>query len=136
MNINVCSRTIIPLYLIIAGFCLLAEVIVHMITFLVSEFINHESSLYTLQFCDRLAFLMLIWVLIGSNWIFKVSLYPTPCATGANLQSNNISRDEHCENCSIAVYHFTSVVIVAQYLLAFTVLTLCCFMAIRNMRLR
>ncbi len=133
----------VPLYLIIAGLFLSVEVIIHTCTILITQSTDSETTIRSLRLCDCLALFILIWILIGSNWVFKISLHPSPCTelnsmgnenlgNSSDLSSFTFSSEEDCEDCSVSVYKFTSAVIIIQYVIAFIVLVTCCSTAIKG----
>lgn len=144
LNVNVCSTKDIPLYLIIAGCCLSLEVFIHTSTILASMNTDNESTLRSLRMCDCFAFFILIWILIGSNWIFKVSVNSKPCSQQdpGNELFNEVDNSTAllpaattpgtCEDCSDSVYQFAIGLIVVQYIVVFSVFVICCCAAIRK----
>lgn len=146
LNINTCSTKDIPLYLIIAGSCLSVEVLIHTFTILASMNTDNESVLRSLRMCDCFAFFILIWILIGSNWIFKVSVNSKSCIGRQDTENEllfnqldnstdllpDVTTPRTCEDCSNSVYQFAVGLIVLQYIVVFLVFVACCCVAIRK----
>lgn len=144
MNINTCSSRDIPLYLIIAGSCLSVEVVIHTLTILTSMNTDNESVLRSLRMCDCFAFFILIWILVGSNWIFKVSVNSKSCSrldeeTEPFIEIGNstelmpdVTSPVTCEDCSNSVYQFAVGLIVLQYMVVFLVFVVCCCVAMKR----
>lgn len=145
LNLNTCSTKDIPLYLIIAGSCLCIEVVVHAITILASMSTDSESVLRSLRMCDCFAFFILVWVLIGSNWVFKVTVNSRSCSSQQDAERELFSEMDNftepmpdvttpitCEDCSNAVYQFAVGLIILQYFVVLFVFVICCCFALRR----
>lgn len=142
VNLNTCSTKDIPLYLIIAGSSLCIEIVVHTITLLVSMNTDSESVLRSLRMCDCFAFFILVWVLIGSNWVFKVTMNSRSCSSQRDAERelfiDNFTEPIPdvtpitCEDCSNAVYQFAVGLIVLQYIIVLFVFVICCCFALRK----
>ena len=157
LNVHTCDETQVPLYLIIAGFVIGGEVIVHSLLCVAAAKCEGTGSYRTLRLCDCLAFFLLVWLLIGSNWIFKLSITGghKACEVSdavtippSTLDFNNsavlmndyaittatattMATAEICD-CSQSVYVFATVVIVMQYVLALIVVIGCCSKVWKN----
>ncbi len=140
LNFKVCSNERIPLYLIVVGCCLCLEIVIHTSTILASMNTERESINRSLRLCDCFAFFILIWILIGSNWIFKVSM------TGKQSCSDDTSNEgslaeavsdvttpvANCTDCSDGVYRFAIAIVSLQYIAVCSVLLICCCVIIRK----
>ena len=143
----------VPLYLIVAGVVILAEVLFHVVVifFIMRNRVN-DSTLRALRICDCVAFVLLICLLIGSNGVFKfaiagtsacdtpllpiddiVRLNTTVLSNGSGTQLfvvteivDSASSVNTCMDCSSGVYQFTVVVILLQYIAALLMLVVCC----------
>lgn len=146
LNFNVCSSKGVPLYLVIAGTCLSLEILVHTTTLLISISTDNKTTNRTLRLCDCFAFFILIWILIGSNWIFKVSINSRACSE-LDAETKQLSSDmtinatdlfpvattaATCEDCSDGVYQFAVGVIIVQYMAVFCVIVFCCCAAMKK----
>lgn len=136
---NVCISSDIPLYLLIAGSCLSVEVFLHTFTVLASISTQSKTTLKCLRICDCFGFFILVWILIGSNWMFKVSTKSRECGSEeledvANIteQVLSISTPTPCEDCSKTVYQFAVGLIIIQYIIVLSVLVACCCLATRK----
>lgn len=145
LNLNTCYTKDVPLYLIIAGTCLCIEVIIHTITILASMSTEKESVLRSLRMCDCFAFFILVWILIGSNWIFKVTVNSRPCSGPDNPERQlfddprnstdlipEITTPITCKDCSNTVYQFAVGLIILQYIVVLFVFVLCCCFGLRK----
>lgn len=138
INFTSCTIKIIPLYLVIAGLFLSLEIAFHTFTFIASLKTDDEATLRSLRMCDCFALFIFLWVVIGSNWIFKVSLNYNPCPTGNDGSgglgdlTTGFTTPPECEVCSRSIYQFALGVIVIQYLVVFLLLVACCSAAIKR----
>ena len=73
-NFNVCSSGEVPIYLLVAGMLMIAELLFHGVLWLLMKYSDSDSTYRALRMCDCVAFSLLIWLLIGSNWVFKLSV--------------------------------------------------------------
>ena len=86
----------------------------------------------------------MIWILIGSNWVFKHSMESEPCSelgieikNSSELDDNStipigISIDGNCVDCSMAVYQFAGTIIMLQYIIVILVIISCFTVAFRS----
>lgn len=81
-----CSSEEVPIYLLVAGMLMIAELLFHGVLWLIMKYSDSDSVYRTLRMCDCVAFILLIWLLIGSNWVFKLSIarYRTASACNAH----------------------------------------------------
>ena len=132
------------------GFVLLAEVIVHSALFVAQKCSDDESTIRALRRCDFLALFLLIWLLVGSNWIFRQSRNREDCTdvvdmggitvvntTNGTVLTVEVSgglspTPESCQDCSDSVYIFTGILIICQYVLALCLVAVCCSRAFRS----
>lgn len=143
LNLDVCSSEDIPLYLLIAGCCLSIEVIVHTFTIMISFSTDNEATNRFLRMCDCFAFFTLVWFIIASNWIFRLSFHSKPCIeesdtelSSSGLGGNDFLTTTHsfCEDCSNGVYKFAIGVTVVEYIAIFSVFIVCCCVIIKKGR--
>ena len=147
-----CSRHEIPLYLLIAGFILIAEIIFQAAVCIgMRRDSAHETVYRTLRFCDCLAIFLFIWLLVGTYWICTISFsghptcsYPIDDIVYANTTSTVLTDSEggtltsvvspptsatptrECSDCQSYVYSFTAFVIMFQYLSLIILFIFCC----------
>ena len=69
-----CSSGEVPIYLLVAGMLMIAELLFHGVLWLLMKYSDSESTYRAMRMCDCVAFVLLIWLLIGSNWVFKLSI--------------------------------------------------------------
>ena len=53
---------------------MIAELLFHGVLWLLMKYNDNDSTYRALRVCDCVAFVLLIWLLIGSNWVFKLSI--------------------------------------------------------------
>ena len=149
-----CVSVAVPVYLIVAGALMIAEVAFHgTIWMLMKRSNDNGSSFKMLRLCDCVTFILLLWLLIGSNWVFKLAIaHHSPCDNAPQPIDDVISlnttvvtdasggtrvvvfTDSHdpapttndCADCSSGVYQFTVIVILFQYIIALFVVIGCC----------
>ena len=115
----------------------------HLALFIAQKCSEDESTIKTLRRCDLLAVFLLIWLLVGSNWIFRlgVSRDREDCMNMegdvkvVNVTNNTmltvevsegLSPMENCQDCSESIYVFAGVLIICQYALALCLIGTCC----------
>ena len=110
---------------------------------------NNDSTIRTLRICDCLAFFLFIWLLVGSNWVFRVGLYTSSSCTNGeqsgmgitNVVNENgtytdvvviseglpsVDTTADCTDCDPGVYRFTVFTILIQYALGLCLVAACC----------
>lgn len=130
---------------------MVAELLFHGILWFLMKYSNNDSTYKALRMCDCVAFVLLIWLLIGSNWVFKVSIARASACNAHQIiddvmwLNTTIVTDSsgatqvmivtetpdstpvpNCVDCSSGVYQFTVVVILFQYIAALLVIVACC----------
>ena len=135
---------------------MIAELLFHGILWLLMKYSDSDSTYKALRMCDCVAFVLLIWLLIGSNWVFKLSIaryhMTSACSTMhpiddvirlnttavtdesggtqwvvvSELATDSTHPSSSCMDCSSSVYQFTVMVILLQYIAALVVLVGCC----------
>lgn len=150
LNIDRCASLSVPLYLIVAGLLMVAELMFHGIIWLVMKHSENESTFRALRICDCIAFVLLIWLLIGSNWVFKLSIAGSSGCDSPRLPIDDIIQlnttiitdgsggtqfivvtetpdsTPTCMDCPSGVYRFTVTVILLQYIGALLIVIGCC----------
>ena len=132
------------------GFVILVEVAVHSALFVAQKCSDDESTIKALRRCDFLALFLLIWLLVGSNWIFRQSRNRGNCMdmvdTDGDVRVVNTTNGtvtvavsgglspspEGCQDCSNSVYVFTGILIICQYVLALCLIAVCCSRVFRS----
>ena len=84
-NFDVCSSGEVPIYLLVAGMLMIAELLFHGVLWLLMKYSDSDSTYRALRMCDCVAFILLIWLLIGSNWVFKLSIARYRTASACNM---------------------------------------------------
>ena len=149
-NLNRCSIPI-PLYLVVAGFILLVEVILHSLLCMGQKCSEDESFYKVIRRCDCLAVFLIAWLLVGSNWVFRGGMGNETCGSdtvdyvvvgnmtddveimsGAHptdgMETGESESDPAAgcsSDCSTGVYAFAVVLILIQYM-ALLILAVCC----------
>ena len=152
LNIELCASVAVPIYLVVAGVLMIIEVIVHGSVWLLMKRSENETTFRALRVCDCITFIILLWLLIGSHWVFKLSIshhslcgdtpqpiddviylnttVVTDASGGTQLavvsETRGSTPNSHCTDCSRGVYQFTAVVILFQYVVALFVIVGCC----------
>lgn len=152
LNVDRCVSISVPLYLIVAGVLILTELLFHGVIWFIMKHRENSSTLRALRMCDCVAFVLLIWLLIGSNWVFKLSIAGTSACDTPLLPIDDIillnttvisngsggtqlivvtetivsTSVNTCMDCSSGVYQFTVIVILLQYIAALLILVGCC----------
>ena len=137
------------------GVALTAEVLLHTLLCVCQKWSqsrgeNNDSTIRTLRICDCVAFFLFIWLLVGSNWVFRVGLYTSSssCTHGehsgmgmTNVVNENgtntevvvlseglpsVDTNADCTDCDPAVYRFTVFTILIQYALGLCLVAACC----------
>ena len=139
LNIGVCVRHEIPLYLLIAGFIFIAEIIFQVSMCMgIKRSSQHESIYRTLRMLDCLALFLFIWLLVGTYWLFSISIERSTCTTDSMLNDlidsegvapqTSTTSSGVCSDCDAYVYSFTAFVIIFQYLAFLVCFVVCCSM--------
>lgn len=82
---NVCSRHEIPLYLMVTGFILIVEIIFQTsLCIAIKRKKRHETTYRALRMCDCLALFLFIWLLVGTYWMFTISIQRQHCMRYGN----------------------------------------------------
>lgn len=136
LNVEVCDRHEIPLYLMIAGFILIAEIIYQTtLCIAIKRNKRHESTYRVMRMCDCLALFLFIWLLVGSYWIFTISLDRQACISYGNdfvyvnttvVPDGEGNGNPGCPDCDSYVYNFSTFVIMLQYIGTLCLMVWCC----------
>ncbi len=156
MNYDVCRHSEIPLYLIVAGLLLFLEILLHTVLYTCQSYVGDETTYRRLRRCDFIVLILFIWLLVGSNWMFRLGFQDDDCEgaiDGGGIQSMNLTvtdangtithiqvdvgaeggrsgtmdqGGEDCSDCSHAVYVFTASVILIQYVAGLVLVAFCC----------
>ncbi|XP_064404957.1 uncharacterized protein LOC135350156 [Halichondria panicea] len=151
LNVGVCVRHEIPLYLLIAGFIFVAEIIFQFSMCMgIKRSSQHESIYRTLRMFDCLALFLFIWLLVGTYWLFTISIARSGCTTDTMLNDfvvvnttvlvdseggtqisvmtppPSLTPSGDCLDCDTYVYSFTAFVIMFQYLTFLVCFVACC----------
>lgn len=132
---------------------MLAELIFHGALWMLMKYTDNDSTFRALRVCDCVAFVLLVWLLIGSNWVFRVAIAGRITCPSSSRPIDNIvflntttvtdasghtqfvvlpsipdspSTSTYCPDCSAGVYQFTIVVILFQYVAALFICIGCC----------
>ncbi len=137
-----------------AGVLIILEIVLHSLLFTCKKYVDDESVFHKLRRCDILLFILFIWLLVGTNWIFRTSIVynnddceedmggdivsmnytievngttvHVPVNVGAQEGMEGGVRGGDCEDCSRGVYFFAAIVILGQYVLALLLFAFCC----------
>ena len=127
------------------------ELTFHATLWLLMKRSDNNSLFRALRIFDCVAFILLVWLLIGSNWIFKLSIAgSSPCDTAHPIddviylnttvvtdgvggtrwivvtETHGSTPITTCHDCSTRVYQFTVMVILMQYIAALLIIVGCC----------
>ena len=151
VNYDVCQSPEVPLYLIVAGFILMAMIVFHTLLYTAQKCSKDETIYHSVRRCDFLAFLLFIWLLVGSNWMFRMrsddecntsnmnstvwnvtgewngtATQTTVMVAGEQAPEDNSDSGTDCSDCSRDVYVFTSFLILTQYIVGLCLVIFCC----------
>ena len=138
----------VSLYLIVGGLLLLLDIILHTILYSVQRMSDNQYLYNAIRRFDILTLFVVIWLIVGSIWIFKAKMSGQPCNDGVDyvtIISNmtqgdvgmGVSGDDDgggmengesaadCSNCPSGVYVFTLFLILIQYSVVL-ILGICC----------
>ncbi len=143
-----CFRHEIPLYLLIAGFLLITDIMFQISMCIAINRNGHHKSIYqTLRLCDCLAVFLFIWLLVGTYWVFIISLARSNCnktptdyvvvnttvlvdsegGTQVSVMTRPPSPTSNdCSDCEDYVYNFTAFVLMFQYVIFLICFVTCC----------
>ena len=138
----------VPLYLLVAGLFLLVEIALHSILWTAQKLSNDEPLFCVLRRCDCIALFLLVWLVLGSVWIFKagkelscnnsidyVAIPEDSEYSGDYLETVTDTPPDSCpEDCPGGVYVFTVFLILFQYLTALVLGICCCTASVRSRR--
>ena len=132
----------IPLYLIVAGIFLLLEIVLQTSLWTAQRLSNDRAVFGLLRKCDCIALFLVVWLVVGSIWIFKagkkltcddvVDYVAVPDYSGHYLES--FPETENCQECPSGVYVFTAFLILFQYLMTLVLAISCCSSSVRRRR--
>ena len=144
---STCAVREVPLYLIVAGFVFLVELILHCLLCTAQKCSNEDYFYNMVRKFDCLAFFLFVWLLVGSSWMFRATR--RTCGSDAVdyvIIGNNtddaivnrtdiIPNDElDCSDCPGGVYAFTVVLILIQYIVFLILAVCCCTKTVRSQR--
>ena len=147
---NECSVREVPLYLIVGGIFLLVEVVLHSLLWTAQKLSNDEPVYSLIRKFDCIALFLIVWLVVGSAWIFKASkdnlcgdnrsvvdqvLIPGNSTGGfEDSERSDSGASEECEDCPSGVYVFTVFLILFQYLMILLLGIGCCTSSVRSRR--
>ena len=142
----------------IAGFFLIAEIVYQTsLCIAIKRHKRYESTYHVMRMCDCLALFLFIWLLVGTYWIFTISLDRQACISYGNdivyvnitvvpdgegstqivvvPPSSTVTPGEDnpgCLDCDSYVYNFSAFVIMLQYVGALCLMVWCCSCYVKN----
>lgn len=143
LNLNTCQSSSIPIYLIVAGMVVIAELAFQSGLCLWNKCHHTEnpgrSTTHVFRRCDCIAFFLFVWLLFGSRWVFGMItngnrgcttmddvVAPPPINTSASHPpSPSGTTESGCQDCSDGVYVFAVVTVLLQYLLCLILFLAC-----------
>ena len=150
LNYDVCKYSQIPLYLIVAGILLLLEVVIQSSLCACRNWLGDDKTYRKIRRCDFVMVLLFIWLLIGTNWMFRLGI-GNECSDGlegdvqtvddtvepggtttqtteliATMEGGSGTGGEDCSDCSQDVYVFAAVLILIQYIFGLFLVAMCC----------
>lgn len=124
MNLTKCARVEVPIYLIVGGVLLLAELLLRMTLYLAANYSRvNTNAINKARKMDFVLCLLFLWVCVGTVWVFRYS--HNVCmttsseafnATTATATTSTIPTAP-CKDCSDKVYVFAFGSMLLQYLL-------------------
>ena len=154
-----CEVKEVPLYLIVGGLLLLFDIILHAILYSVRRTSDNQYLYNTIRRFDILTLFVVVWLIVGSIWIFKAETRDRTCRDsvvdyvtiisnmtqgdvgmgvsgdddGGGMENGESAAD--CVDCPSGVYVFTVFLILIQYTVVL-ILGICCCATSKRVRSR
>ena len=123
MNLFKCARVEVPIYLIVGGVLLLAELLLRLSLFIAAQYSRANAHVINkARKMDFVLCLLFLWVCVGTVWVFRYSHNVCVEMTGQNVFNGTVSSTAvttstlPCKDCSDKVYIFAFGSMLLQYL--------------------
>ena len=137
-----------PIYLIVGGILLLTKISLNLLLFTAKRRSDADSLYKLIRRFDCSIFFLILWVIVGSVWVFEAGTKNHSCAdenvidyVTNNTRGGNVGMDipedsgaggqmkdkeSDCNDCPAGVYVFTVFLILLQYTALLILLVYCC----------